>query len=119
MSSSEAFNFGRKIKDLKRTYNKTYAELTSGLKISRERIIRLEENEREPTEIERRRFAEFYNQPVEELGLSGNGGPVSGGIPAPRPPASPIRPAPCVPQPRTGTTPEPAATDPPFGWHCP
>ena len=94
MSSSEAFNFGRKIKDLKRTYNKTYAELTSGLKISRERIIQLEENEREPTEIERRRFAEFYNQPPEELGLSGNGGPLSGGIPAPRPPSSPIRPAP-------------------------
>ncbi len=95
MSSSEAFNFGRKIKDLKRTYNKTYAELTSGLKISRERIIQLEENEREPTEIERRRFADFYNQPPEELGLGGIG-PVGGGVgvPTPRPPASPIRPAP-------------------------
>ena len=93
MSSSEAFNFGRKIKDLKRTYNKTYAELTSGLKISRERIIQLEENEREPTEIERRRFAEFYSQPPEELGLPGVS-PVGGGIPTPRPPVSPIRPTP-------------------------
>jgi sRNA-binding regulator protein Hfq/ribosomal protein L20A (L18A) len=91
MSSSEAFNFGRKIKDLKRNYNKTYAELTSGLKISRERIIQLEENEREPTEVERRRFADFYNQPPEDLGLIG--GP-SGGIPAPRSPAAPPRPTP-------------------------
>lgn len=87
MSSPEAFNFGRKIKDLKRSYNKTYVELTSGLKISRERIIQLEEGEREPTEIERRRFAEFYSQPPEELGLIG-----SGGISAPRPGPSPIRP---------------------------
>lgn len=94
MSSSEAFNFGRKIKDLKRNYNKTYAELTSGLKISRERIIQLEENEREPTEIERHRFAEFYSQPPEELGLPAGSGPVGGTIPAPRPPNSPIRPAP-------------------------
>src|SRR5947209_15253746 len=92
MSSSEAFNFGRKIKDLKRIYNKTYAELTSGLKISRERIIQLEEGEREPTEIERRRFADFYNQPPEELGLVG--GLPGGGIPAPRPGPAPIRPNP-------------------------
>lgn len=90
MSSPEAFNFGRKIKDLKRSYNKTYAELTSGLKISRERIIQLEEGEREPTEIERRRFADFYSQPPEELGLMG--GLPGGGIPAPRPAPSPIRP---------------------------
>lgn len=93
MSSPEAFNFGRKIKDLKRSYNKTYAELTSGLKISRERIIQLEEGEREPTEIERRRFADFYNMPPEELGLLGGGIP-GGGLPAVRPTPPPIRPAP-------------------------
>ena len=83
MNPPDAFNFGRRIKDLKRTYNKTYAELTSGLKISRERIIQLEENEREPTDIERRRFAEFYAVPPEELGAFG------GGNPAPRPYGTP------------------------------
>jgi hypothetical protein len=74
MNPSEAFNFGRRIKDLKRTYNKTYADLTAALKISRERIIQLEENEREPTELERRRFADFYSLPLEELGVFSGGG---------------------------------------------
>ena len=73
MSSSEAFNFGRRIKDLKRSYNKTYADLTAGLKISRERIVQLEENEREPTEVERKRFADFYSIAIEELGPAFSG----------------------------------------------
>jgi len=80
MNPPEAFNFGRRIKDLKRTYNKTYADLTAGLKISRERIVQLEENEREPTELERKRFADFYSLPPEDLGL------FSGGTPPPPPP---------------------------------
>ncbi len=82
MSSSEPINFGRKIKELKRINKKGYAELSAGLKISRERIQQLEENEREPTETERRRFAEFYSLPVEEfeIGPSANRAPV-----APRP----------------------------------
>lgn len=67
MSLSEQFNFGRKIKELKRINKKSYADLTAELKISRERIIALEESEREPTEIERQRFAAFYNLPVEEF----------------------------------------------------
>ncbi len=88
MSSPDAFNFGRRIKDLKRSYNKTYADLTAGLKISRERIVQLEENEREPTEVERKRFADFYALPAEELGLSGGGVPVAdpnAAAPRPRP----------------------------------
>jgi transcriptional regulator with XRE-family HTH domain/sRNA-binding regulator protein Hfq len=67
MSMSEPFNFGRKIKELKRAYKKSYADLTAGLKISRERIIALEEGEREPTDAERQRFAAFYNLPVEDF----------------------------------------------------
>ncbi len=67
MNPPDAFNFGRRIKDLKRTYNKTYADLTAGLKLSRERIIQLEENEREPTELEIRRFADFFGITPEEL----------------------------------------------------
>jgi sRNA-binding regulator protein Hfq len=67
MSMSEPFSFGRKIKELKRAYKKSYADLTAGLKISRERIIALEEGEREPTDAERQRFAAFYNLPIEEF----------------------------------------------------
>lgn len=69
MSSSEPINFGRKIKDLKRLYKKGYSDLCAGLKISRERIVALEENEREPNDTERLRFANFYNLPPEEFGL--------------------------------------------------
>jgi hypothetical protein len=76
MSSPEPFNFGRKIKDLKRINKKGYSDLQAGLKISRERIIALEENEREPTEQERLRFAQFYNIAPEELGLYSGNGPV-------------------------------------------
>ncbi|HEX2910566.1 MAG TPA: hypothetical protein VH186_07135 [Chloroflexia bacterium] len=102
MSSPEPFNFGRRIKDLKRNYNKTYADLTSALKISRERIIQLEENEREPTELERRRFAEYYSLPPEELGLFGGGT----GQPLPRPAAPSIPPSPMRPTRPTGGYPE-------------
>ncbi|MEI6047107.1 MAG: helix-turn-helix transcriptional regulator, partial [Chloroflexota bacterium] len=83
MSSFDSFNFGRKIKELKKVNKKGYADLTAGLKISRERIIQLEENEREPSETERRRFAAFYNLPPEEFGVGSS----------PTPPA-PARPAP-------------------------
>ncbi len=69
MSSAEPLNFGRKIKDLKRLNKKGYSDLCAGLKISRERIVALEENEREPSDTERLRFANFYNLPPEELGL--------------------------------------------------
>jgi transcriptional regulator with XRE-family HTH domain len=67
MSSPETFNFGRKIKELKKLHKKGYADLTAGLKLSRERIIRLEEGEAEPTEKERQLFAAFYNLPLEEF----------------------------------------------------
>ena len=102
MSSPDNFNFGRRIKDLKRSYNKTYAELTAGLKISRERIVQLEENERDPTDIERQRFADFYGLPHEDFGLSGGGE-----APQPNAGPSPARPRPTPPPagnytPRTG-----------------
>ncbi len=67
MTPSEPFNFGRKIKELKKVNKKGYADLTAGLKISRERIIALEEGEREPTDAERQRFAAFYYLPLEEF----------------------------------------------------
>ncbi len=67
MTPSEPLSFGRKIKELKKINKKGYAELTAGLKMSRERIIALEEGEREPTDVERQRFAAFYNLPVEEF----------------------------------------------------
>jgi hypothetical protein len=87
MSSPEPFNFGRKIKDLKRINKKGYADLQAGLKISRERIIALEENEREPSEQERLRFAQFYNITPEELGLYSGPAPI--GIAQPQPPINP------------------------------
>jgi transcriptional regulator with XRE-family HTH domain len=100
MSSSEPFNFGRKIKELKKLHKKGYADLTAGLKISRERIIALEEGEREPTEVERQRFAAFYNMPVEEFQ------PRQVSVPAPRP-AAPVNTAPLPQQRPVATNPAP------------
>jgi transcriptional regulator with XRE-family HTH domain/sRNA-binding regulator protein Hfq len=103
MSMSEPFSFGRKIKELKRTFKKSYADLTAGLKISRERIIALEEGEREPTDIERQRFAAFYNLPVEEFSSAQ-------GRLAPRP----------APVPTTApTTPSQAPVSRPTGYSSP
>lgn len=102
MSLAEPTNFGRKIKELKRLNKKGYSDLSAGLKLSRERIIALEESEREPTDTERLRFARFYNLPPEEFGLtqeaitrlaSGETGPVSSS-PAPAAPTYRSEPSP-------------------------
>ncbi|NWJ44671.1 MAG: hypothetical protein HXX08_02215 [Chloroflexi bacterium] len=93
MSSSEAFNFGRKIKELKKQHKKGYVDLTADLKISRDRIIQLEEGEREPTDVERQKFAAYYNLPLDEFT-----------------PQNPPQPAPSQAAPRLNNNPAPRPT---------